>query len=120
MTKSAAEFLSCVKAQLGKPYKWGEVGPNYFDCSGLVFYCLDGKIKRKSCEQFKGGQPGDGSPGDLVFFGDPGKDVSHVGVCLGNGEMIHAPEEGKVVCQKRYIDNPYFKPRIKGYRRYWT
>ena len=120
MSKTAEEFLSCVKAQLGKPYKRGAAGPNSFDCSGLVYYCFEKKIPRNSYEQSESGQSGDGSPGDLVFFADPGKKVSHVGVCVGNGEMIHVPDKGKNVCCQNYTDNSYYTPRFKGYKRYWS
>ena len=118
--KSAQDFLNCVKAQIGKPYKSGAAGPDSFDCSGLAYYCFDRAIPRRSCDQAKGGRPGDGSPGDLVFFGDPGKEVSHVGVCVGNGEMIHAPDEGKTVSYKAYVGNSYFQPRLRCFRRYWS
>ena len=118
--KTAQEFLECVRAQLGKPYKWGAAGPDSFDCSGLPFYCFDRAIPRVSYEQAQGGRPGDGSPGDLVFFGNPGKGVSHVGVCVGDGKMIHAPDEGKVVSYQTYLGNSHYQPRIRCFRRYWN
>ena len=118
-TKTAEAFLNCVRAQLGKPYVYGAEGPNTFDCSGLAFYCFDGKIPRSSFAQSQSGQRGDGSPGDLVFFGNPGGKVSHVGVSIGGGKMIHAPDVGQVVQIRNYKDSTY-TPRYKGSRRYWS
>lgn len=116
-SKTAEEFLSCVRSQLGKPYVWGATGPNSFDCSGLAYYCFDYKIPRSTYTQITGGQPGDGSPGDLVYFG-AGPD--HVGICVGDGVMIHAPTTGQVVSYQNYRDNSYYQARFKGYRRYWS
>ena len=120
-SKSAAAFLSCVKAQLGKSYVFGAAGPNTFDCSGLAYYCFDRAIPRVSYQQAAGGRAGDGSPGDLVFFDTAGQGrVSHVGVCVGGGQMIHAPKPGDVVKYAYYSGNAYFQPRFRGFRRYWN
>lgn len=93
--------LATVYAQLGKPYVWGATGPNSFDCSGLVCYAYGYKHGRttysmiaslkasgrwKSVDQLQ--------PGDLIF-----PHSGHVGVYIGNGQMIHASTPATGVIQ---------------------
>ena len=113
--------------QIGKPYSLGGKGPNSYDCSGLVYYCykhagynlpawtkklkkagkkVTGKLKFKKLKK-----------GDILFFkigkifGGP----NHVGIYVGNREMIHAsPEKGVV---KVYLDKEYWKTHFKYARR---
>jgi cell wall-associated NlpC family hydrolase len=87
-------------AQRGKPYVWAAAGPGSFDCSGLVDYAFAAAgvgLPHSSLLQSQMGQPVSRSqlqPGDLVFFYSP---VSHVGIYIGNGQMVHAPTTGDVV-----------------------
>jgi cell wall-associated NlpC family hydrolase len=83
--------------ELGKPYQWGAAGPNSFDCSGLTQYVW-GKagvyLDHYTGSQWNEGQHVDRSqlqPGDLVFFGS---DLHHVGIYVGNNNMIEAPYTG--------------------------
>ena len=84
-------------AQLGKPYGWGAAGPDAFDCSGLMVwaYSQNGKsIPRTSQAQLAGGTPvsmSDLQPGDIVGY-YPG--VTHVGMYIGNGQVVHASDYG--------------------------
>lgn len=84
----------------GTPYHWGAEGPNSFDCSGFTSYVyrhFGVSLPRTSGEQSGYGQSVSRSnlkPGDLVFFGSP---VHHVGIYVGNGCYIHAPQTGDVV-----------------------
>ena len=86
--------------QQGKRYAWGGTGPNSFDCSGLAQFSYRAagiNLPRTSRAQSVTGAPigrGDLQPGDLVFFYKP---VGHVGIYIGNGQMVHAPTSGDVV-----------------------
>ena len=80
-------------SQLGKPYKWGAVGPNSFDCSGLVSYCLTGSYSRLGTTgTFMGWtRVSSPQPGDICV------NSHHCGIYIGGGQMIHAPRTGDVV-----------------------
>lgn len=96
----AEEVIAFAEAQLGKPYVWGATGPNSYDCSGLTqdaWAAAGVSLPRTTWDQVNAGTTVSRSemlPGDLVFFYD---DVSHVGIYVGNGQMIHAPKPGDVV-----------------------
>ncbi len=85
---------------LGVPYVWGGTSPSGFDCSGLVQYCCRQagiSVSRTSSSQYYDGSPvsrDNLQPGDLVFFGS---DLHHVGIYVGGGSFIHAPQTGDVV-----------------------
>jgi cell wall-associated NlpC family hydrolase len=87
-------------AQIGDPYVWAAAGPNAFDCSGLVQYAYAAagiQLPHSSRMQSTMGTPVSRSalqPGDLVFFYSP---VSHVGIYIGNGQMVHASTFGTPV-----------------------
>jgi len=98
--------------ELGKPYQWGAAGPGSFDCSGLTQY-----VWAKAgvyLDHYTGSQWNEGRhvsqselrPGDLVFFGS---DLHHVGIYVGNGNMIEAPHSGANV-----RISPYDRPDYAG------
>jgi peptidoglycan DL-endopeptidase CwlO len=94
------EALKAAQTQLGDPYQWGAEGPDSFDCSGLTSWAFKRAgvtLPRSSKQQARVGTPVSRSelqPGDLVFFYQP---VSHVGIYIGDGKMINAPQTGDVV-----------------------
>jgi cell wall-associated NlpC family hydrolase len=101
VVNSAAQTAIRVACQqVGDPYVWGATGPNAFDCSGLTQYAY--KAAGISLTHFTGAQWNEGRaiprsearPGDLVFFFS---DLHHVGLYLGNDQMVHAPRAGKPV-----------------------
>ncbi|TFV74378.1 NlpC/P60 family protein [Blastococcus sp. CT_GayMR19] len=99
-TAAAQVAVDTALAQLGKPYVWGAAGPNGFDCSGLTQYAYGAAgIGLPHSSRMQAGvgalvAHGDLQPGDLVFFYSP---ISHVGIYIGNGQMVHAPTSGDVV-----------------------
>lgn len=94
-------FLEVARNQKGKKYRTGGTGPNTFDCSGFVYYCLKAQgisTPRTSSEMSrysaweKISSKSDLKRGDLVFFSSPGRTsgVGHVGIYLGDGRFIHS------------------------------
>ncbi|MFI6566317.1 NlpC/P60 family protein [Streptomyces sp. NPDC050534] len=96
----AAKTLAFARAQIGKPYVWGATGPDSYDCSGLTqaaWKAAGVSLPRTTYDQVNAGTTvslTDAQPGDLIFFYD---DISHVGIYIGNGMMIHAPKPGAYV-----------------------
>jgi peptidoglycan DL-endopeptidase CwlO len=92
--------IDSAMAQRGKPYVWAASGPGSYDCSGLVQYAFRAagiSLPHSSRMQSQMGQQvsrAEARPGDLVAFYSP---VSHIGIYLGNGQMVHAPTSGDVV-----------------------
>jgi cell wall-associated NlpC family hydrolase len=101
---SVVAALSFAAEQLGTPYLWGGTGNGGYDCSGLVqaAYRQAGvALPRVAQDQYTAGtllsSRASVEPGDLVFFGDGPAAVEHVGIYVGEGEMIDAPYTGTVV-----------------------
>lgn len=105
---------------LGKPYVWGAKGPNTFDCSGLTYY-----VYIKATGHYIGGWTGEqqyagtqipvsqAQPGDLVFWGPSSSVTHHVGIYIGNGQFIHAPQPGDKVRVTSISDfTPDFAVRV--------
>ncbi|WP_435805881.1 NlpC/P60 family protein [Streptomyces canus] len=94
------QVLAFARSQIGKPCVWGAAGPGSYDNSGLTQAAW--KVAGVSLPRTALGQASTGTavslyamqPGDLVFFHD---DFSHVGLCTGNGMMIHAPGPGSSI-----------------------
>ncbi|MDQ0950202.1 cell wall-associated NlpC family hydrolase [Streptomyces phaeochromogenes] len=99
-TAKADKALAFARAQIGKPYVWGASGPGSYDCSGLTqaaWKAAGVTLPRTTWDQVKAGTTvsvNSAQPGDLVFFYD---DISHVGIYIGDGMMIHAPKPGAYV-----------------------
>lgn len=112
-------LLNHGKKFIGTPYVWGGASPKGFDCSGLVHYLYQKQgvsIPRNSREQFSrlpvASNP---QPGDLVFFRRNGT-INHVGLYLGGGKMLHAPQTGSKV-RIEDMGRPNWKRRYAGARR---
>ena len=110
---------------VGTPYRWGGNTPESgFDCSGLVGYVFRDaanlslprtadaigemdipKVPRDRLQ-----------PGDLVFFTHKGRGVGHIGIYVGEGRFVHAPNEGGVV-RLDFLDGAYWKDHYAGAKR---
>ncbi|MFG1880950.1 C40 family peptidase [Micromonospora sp. NPDC049102] len=112
---AAQKAIRTACQQVGDPYVWGATGPNSFDCSGLTQYAYKSAgiyLTHHTGDQWNEGKVvsrGDEMPGDLVFFYSG---LSHVGLYLGNGMMVHAPRAGKPVMVSSINTMP-----VAGFRR---
>ncbi|MGO1044157.1 C40 family peptidase [Clostridioides difficile] len=126
-SQGADSVISFAKTLLGKPYVWGAEGPNSFDCSGFTQYVMKKSagvsIPRVSRDQSKYGayvNRGDLRSGDLIFFDTEGSNngsVSHVGIYMGNGEMIHASSGSSKKVTISNINSSYYSSRYVNARR---
>ena len=107
----ADQAIAFARQQLGKPYVWGATGPDSYDCSGLTqaaYKAAGITLPRTTWDQVNVGTRVSESnlqPGDLIFFYS---DDSHVGLYIGNGEMIHAPHTGTVVKIAPITEMPFY------------
>jgi cell wall-associated NlpC family hydrolase len=113
----AGKALQYALKQIGDKYVFGAAGMTYWDCSGLTmraFQSAGVSLPHSSRAQYGYGKSikrSDLKPGDLVFFGRP---ISHVGIYLGKGTMVHAPRSGsrvKVASASNLGRKPYVGAR---------
>lgn len=126
LAQKRQNIVNAAVAQLGKPYRSGYAGPYSFDCSGLtqyVYKICGYSIERGPSSQLR--QFGTSVskenllPGDLVFFRDSrygSGAATHVGIYVGNGQMIHAPNRGQNV-KYASINTGYYGKYYIGARR---
>lgn len=109
---------------VGVPYRWGGNTPDSgFDCSGLVHYVVlraaGVNLPRTTADMSSVGMSLDRNElasGDLIFFNTTGRAHSHVGIYVGQGQFVHAPNSGGTV-RLENINIPYWSRRIDGIRR---
>jgi len=127
-TANVTTFLEVAANQLGEPYIFGNVGPDSFDCSGLVYYCLSqagssrGRYNAAGYAQVDDWEKitsmGNLQRGDLLFFSTNGKGVGHTGIYIGDGEMIDASSSnGQVV--RRSCFTSFWQSNFVVARRPW-
>lgn len=122
------QVLETAEDQMGDPYVWGAQGPNSFDCSGLVYYCLKEAGSSRGRYNAAGySQVGDWEKitsmddlekGDLLFFSTNGKSVGHTGIYVGGGEMIDASSANGEVVQ-RSCKTDFWQSNFVVARRPW-
>jgi len=131
-----AATLRSMRRHVGVPYLWGGCSPFGYDCSGLTqsFWSLLGvRIPRDADQQFQAGEPvaGPPLPGDLLFFslnasgGERPRhaDIRHVGIALGDHEMLHASGKARAVAVDelgtgRSVYGDWLHDHLAGVRRY--
>jgi cell wall-associated NlpC family hydrolase len=102
------QAIAYARAQIGKPYVFGGAGPNSFDCSGLTMMAYSsagvyigghgvGMQYRQAAALGQLVPRSQAQPGDLIFWGTAPYDLYHVGLYIGNGMMIAAPQAGENV-----------------------
>ena len=124
-SEAAQRLLNEAARYLGTPYVWGGYSPSGFDCSGFVSYCLTNSGVRNTGRLTAQGlydictpvSQSEAQPGDLIFFTgtyDAGVPVTHIGIYVGNGQMIHC---GHPV-QYTSINSPYWQSHFYGFGRW--
>ncbi len=118
-----AKILEAAHREIGKPYVYAAAGPNAYDCSGFTYYLFRSELgitlPRTSFSQGSAGVKVEKSqlvPGDLVFFNTTGRGISHVGLYIGDGNMIHA-SSGKRQVRIDTINSGYYSQRYVTGRR---
>jgi len=116
-TATRQDIVKIAESLLGVPYKWGGTTRGGMDCSGVVNYAynkLGIPVPRTAHDLYFGGQRLERvKPGDLLFYKtSPGR-ISHVGIYVGDGQMIHASTSKRRVI-KANINIPYWRKRWVG------
>lgn len=113
----ALKAIAVAYSEIGKPYKYGDEGPNTFDCSGLIQFIYKGAgvtLPRTAKEQQKATtriSRAELRPGDLVFWGNP---AHHVALYIGGGRIIQAPQTGELVDNVPLWGTPTNFGRVRG------
>lgn len=108
----------------GSPYVWGAAGPDSFDCSGLVYWaCKENGVNftRTTAEVLAGMGVAvtreELQAGDIITFNTIPGEISHVGIYIGDGKMVHAPDFDIPVSISTVFGSPYWENIIYNYRR---
>ena len=123
-------FISIAQTKIGCPYVSGAKGPNRFDCSGFVYWCLNQagvkqgymtSIGWRSCSRYKRITSwGDFKRGDVMVFKGSSNSTGHVGIYLGNGKMIDASSgAGQVRITSTVLSGSYWKQHFLMAYRIW-
>lgn len=117
--KKVEALIKTARKYIGVKYVYGGADPKGFDCSGYIMYIFKSqgsKVPRGADDQYDIGRRVEGMKrlvkGDLVFFSDDRREISHVGLYLGNGSFIHASTSKGVRIDS--LSNEYWKPRYAG------
>lgn len=124
-SEAAQRLLEEAARYLGTPYEWGGYSPSGFDCSGFVSYCLTNSGVRNTGRLSAQGlydmctpvSESDVQPGDLIFFTgtyNAGVPVTHVGIYVGDGQMIHCGDP----IQYTSIYSSYWQSHFYGFGRW--
>lgn len=117
---TGTKVVEIAKTKLGHSYVFGAAGPNVFDCSGFtmwVYRQLGISLPRSAASQYGAVTHTDTpSVGDLVFFKNTYKaGISHVGIVIGNGMMIHAASRRRGLIISSYASSSYYRAHFAGF-----
>lgn len=117
-------IVTSALSKLGCQYVWGASGPNTFDCSGLVWWaCHENGVNFTRTTAAVLSTMGtevskdELQPGDIITFKTDPSYVSHVGIYIGDGKMVHAPNKRTVVKVENVFDSNYWQSVLHNYRR---
>lgn len=117
-----ANVVETAKKLLGCKYAYGATGPSSFDCSGFTSYVFRQhgiSLSRTAAGQYSNGvfvSREQLQPGDLVMFGSSASNITHVGIYIGGGQIIHAANTARGVTIDT-INSGYYNNRYVGARR---
>ncbi len=117
--ESAYPVMEIAESLRGKPYRYGGITPEGFDCSGFVHYVYRKaglSIPRTTRDQYRTSRRlpiEKAKPGDLLFFRISSRKLSHVGLYAGNGRFIHASTSQNRIADSSLRD-PYWHDRLIG------
>ena len=117
-----ATVVETAKRYIGCSYVYGATGPSSFDCSGFTCYVfgLHGvSLNRTAAGQYSNGvyvSRGQLQPGDLVMFGSSASNITHVGIYIGGGQIVHAANKSRGVTTDT-INSGYYNNNYVGARR---
>jgi len=126
-TKGTGDMIIAAGEQfLNLPYLWGGMSAWGYDCSGFAYATHKANgylIPRDATDQARGGKEvglDSIQPGDLLFFAyEKGKgSIHHVGICYGNGKMLHSPKTGKTV-ELIELKGTLYEEELCAARRYY-
>lgn len=115
-------IVESAKKRIGIPYCYGGTTTKCMDCSGFVFTIFGDigiQLPRSSAQQFSSGKEiddDDVTVGDLVFFKNKSGNINHVGIYVGNNNVIHASSSRGVIVQP--LTDSYLSNGYAGVRRY--
>ncbi|KIL46634.1 hypothetical protein KP77_27610 [Jeotgalibacillus alimentarius] len=121
--EKASDVIEIAMQQIGVPYVWAGNTPNGFDCSGFIHYVMNEaghSMSRHNTQGFydRSYEVSKPVPGDLVFFEDTYKPgISHMGIYIGNNQMIHAADNIGVIISS--LDNVYWKKHFESFKRFY-
>ena len=122
---TGVDVVSFARKQLEDRYEFGASGPDSFDCSGLTQYVYNqaahNYLPHSAAGQYKyGSKAGSFGRGFLAFYRPPGKPISHVGICTGDGRLIHAvnPKQDVLSSPLSYLTSKtHYGLRVAGIKR---
>ncbi|WP_143254308.1 C40 family peptidase [Anaerosalibacter sp. Marseille-P3206] len=121
-TSNLNKVINDAYSKIGRPYVYGDKGSRGFDCSGFTCSVYEAsmgiELNRSSRDQSLNGisvERSELKPGDLIFFNTSGNGISHVGLYIGDGKMIHASTSNSQIeiadINSKYYSSRYVKAR---------